>query len=373
MAGKAVFYISGHGFGHASRTIEVIRSLRRRAPDLGLIVRTSVPAWFFENASHASIDVRPLEVDTGLAQVDSLTIDEAETARRAVRFYQRFDERVAAEAAWLHANGGGLVVSDVPPLASAAAARAQLPSIVVANFTWDWIYRGLERFEREAPGVLPLLDAAYAATTRTLRLPMHGGFGSMGANVQDIPFIARRSRHGRAAVRAALGLASDRPVALGSFGGHGVRMPYAEAARDGRLCILVSDFEVRANGDEGSSEPFVRCVSTHELAERNLLYEDLVAAADVVVSKPGYGIVSECIANDTALLYTSRGRMVEYDVFVEAMPRLLRCRYISQSDLLAGRWAEPVEALMAQDAPTSPSQVNGADVVAEVVLHSLGA
>ena len=55
--------------------------------------------------------------------------------------------------------------------------------------------------------------------------------------------------------------------------------------------------------------------------ERQLRYEDLVAAADVVVSKPGYGIVSECIANDTALLYTSRGRLIEYDVMVAEMPQ----------------------------------------------------
>ena len=33
----------------------------------------------------------------------------------------------------------------------------------------------------------------------------------------------------------------------------------------------------------------------------------LVGAADAVVSKPGYGIISECIANETAILYTSRG------------------------------------------------------------------
>ena len=53
--------------------------------------------------------------------------------------------------------------------------------------------------------------------------------------------------------------------------------------------------------------------------------EDLVRAADVVVTKPGYGIISEAIANDAALLYTSRGRFVEYDVLVKEMPRYLRC------------------------------------------------
>ena len=60
----------------------------------------------------------------------------------------------------------------------------------------------------------------------------------------------------------------------------------------------------------------------------------------MVISKPGYGIVSECIANGAALLYTSRGRFMEYDVFVAEMPRVLRCREISQEDLFAGRWAD---------------------------------
>ena len=63
-------------------------------------------------------------------------------------------------------------------------------------------------------------------------------------------------------------------------------------------------------------------LSEQQLYDSGLRYEDLVRAADVVVTKPGYGIISEAIANDTALLYTSRGRFVEYDVLVKEMPTL---------------------------------------------------
>ena len=31
------------------------------------------------------------------------------------------------------------------------------------------------------------------------------------------------------------------------------------------------------------------------------------------MTKPGYGIISECVANGTAILYTSRGRFAEYE------------------------------------------------------------
>ena len=84
---------------------------------------------------------------------------------------------------------------------------------------------------------------------------------------------------------------------------------------------------------------------------QGLRYEDLVAAVDVVLTKPGYGIVSECIANDTAMVYTSRGRFAEYDVFVREMPNYLRCEFISQDDLHAGRWLASLERVMAQARP----------------------
>ena len=73
----------------------------------------------------------------------------------------------------------------------------------------------------------------------------------------------------------------------------------------------------------------------------------------MVVTKLGYGIVSECIANDVALLYSPRGRFVEQDVFVREMPAVLRCRMIDQDDLQDGRWADSIEALLAQPAPAS--------------------
>src|SRR6185503_12343041 len=81
--------------------------------------------------------------------------------------------------------------------------------------------------------------------------------------------------------------------------------------------------------------------------DRGCRYEDLVRAVDIVVTKPGYGIISECLANDTALLYTSRGDFREYQVLVEAMPKFLRCKFIDHADLFSGNWATHLDALLA--------------------------
>ncbi len=100
-------------------------------------------------------------------------------------------------------------------------------------------------------------------------------------------------------------------------------------------------------------------------------YEDLVAAVDVVMSKPGYGIVSECIACDTPLLYTSRGVFREYDLFVREMPRYLRCRFIEHADLFAGNWRAALSAVVSQPRPLETIATNGAEVAAEI-LTGLG-
>src|SRR5205823_6087586 len=100
---------------------------------------------------------------------------------------------------------------------------------------------------------------------------------------------------------------------------------------------------------------------------RGFEYQDLVRAADVVVTKPGYGIISECIANDTAMVYTSRGQFPEYDVLVREMPRYLRVEFIRQEDLLAGRWKAALDRVLSAAPPPEAPDVNGAAVAAEII------
>jgi hypothetical protein len=345
------FYISGHGFGHASRELELIGALLALRPDLRIVVRTAIAArWFTELADRYGVERQKVDIDTGLAQIDSLRFDEDETARRAAAFYADFERRVEDEAAVIRGRGAAVVVGDIPPLAFAAAARAGVPSVAVSNFTWDWIYDAYPAFGRLAPEVLPAIRRAYASATHALRLPLYGGFEPMAAVTRDIPFIARRSTRDPLETRRALGIAGDRPVVLPSFGAYGVALPVERAASSGR-------FEV---------------IEPHAPLPAGLHYPDLVAAADIVLSKPGYGVVSECVANQTALLYTSRGVFREYDVFVAEMPRVLRCRYLPPEDVLAGRWDEAVDALVAQPAPPEHPRLDGAAVAAEFIVECAG-
>ena len=370
-----VFYISGHGFGHASRDIEVINALYAARPDLRIIVRTTAAQWLFDltvrrgttEAAASRFDYQRLETDTGIVQMDSLRLDADASIRQAREFMRDFDARVADEAAFLKREGAAVVVADLPPLGIAAAKAAGLPAIALGNFTWDWIYSAY-------PGTDDLVAtwaSIYAHTDLALRLPMHGGFATM-SHIVDLPFVARRSTRDPAETRAMLGLPPHERLVLLSFGGYGLeRMNLDALSRlDGYVAMVSGSVPL---GDLPQGLDAGRRGSLLGIDERAMYaagrrYEDLVRAVDVVVTKPGYGIIAECLANDTALLYTSRGHFIEYDVLVEAMPHVVRAAFINHDDLFAGDWTPYLDALLAQPAPPQQPAVNGADVAAARLL-----
>jgi hypothetical protein len=362
-----VYYVSGHGFGHATRSFEVIRALHRQQPDAQVIVRSAVPRWFVERSLGDSVIMAHADTDVGIVQVDSLELDEEATAREAGAFYATFDQRAAREAEWLRHTQPRLVVGDVPPLAFAAAHLAGLPSVAISNFTWDWIYAAYEAMPRLAPDVVPAIEQAYARTTLGLRLPFAGGLATM-PNVRDVPLVARQSRLGREKTRRLLGLNDERPLVLASFGGHGARIDFAQVVNDSNVTLVLTDHEAREAAPPALAERLRRFTS-HDLAGHGVRYEDLVAAVDVVASKPGYGIVSECIANRAAMLYTTRGHFAEYDVLVRGMSPVLRTRFLEQERLRSGRWGDAIAALLAEPEPSLTMPIDGADVAAAAILE----
>lgn len=354
------FYISGHGFGHAARQFEIINTLSALAPGLRIVVRTTAPRWLCELTLRAPAALVRGEVDTGVVQIDALRLDERETIARAAAFHDTLDARAAREAALLAGHGARLVVSDAPPLACAAAAQLGVPSVVCSNFTWDWIYAAYDE-TGTTPRLVPAIQGAYSRAAAGWRLPMHGGFETV-RSIVDVPFVAQHATHSRDDVRRVLDLPPDRPLALVSFGGYGAR----DLALD-RVDCLDRWGIVTTALDVAALPPRISGIAQSRLQQAGLRYEDLVRAVDVVITKPGYGIIADCIANGTAILYTSRGRFIEYDVLVAEMPRFLRCRFIEMEALAAGRWGAALDALMASPPPPERPRTDGAQVVAGMI------
>ena len=359
-----VAYVSGHGFGHATRVTEVLRGVRSLASGMRIAVVSAAPEALFRAALGAGFDFHSRPCDVGLVQRDALRIDEGATVAAWRAFAAGWERRVEDEARFLRATGARVVLGDVPPLAFAAAARAGVPGVALANFSWDWIYRHLGRREPALREAADACAAAYAEAERLLRLPFAGDLSAF-RRIEDVGFVARRPGVTRDEARRRLGLDADaRPVALLSFGGFG--LPGFEARALGPL----DAYRFVLSSAAGDLPPHVRVVDAACLGAAGLGYVDLVAAADVVVTKPGYGIVTDALGAGARLVYTPRGDFPEYDVMVAELPRVLACAPLSNEDLLAGRLAPALEDVLARPQPPPPD-LDGAARAARRLLERL--
>ena len=368
-----VFYLSGHGFGHAARQTAVIRALQARAPKVRIVIRTSVPSWFFEQSLDDAVGIEPGETDTGVVQIDSLAVDPVRSIELASAFHADLDRRSEAEAAFLDEQDATLVVSDIPTLAFTAAARAGVAAVGVANFTWDWIYQAYDAALQDVPELVPTIQRAYASAACAWRLPMHGGFATF-SRVIDVPLVARRPTRASQEVRARLRLPASLPLALVAFGRYDLeRIDWTAVGQIrgyGLVMTTPPDADSPAVDAALSLPPFVP-IEERTMIASGVRFEDLLAAMDAVVTRPGYGMVAECAAGGTAMLYTTRGPFVEHELLVETMPRFIRARHISHEDLFRGRWTPYLDALLAQPHPPTPD-LTGADVVADGLLELIG-
>ena len=355
-----VYYVSGHGFGHAVRSAEIIRALLRRESSLSVHVRGTSPDWLFPPAVSRSA----AQLDVGVVQQDALRIDEQATLERAAELAASAEHLVGQETELLGRVQAGLVVADVPPIPFLAARRAGLASVAVTNFSWDWIYAPYVAARPDLGWLPGWLRQAYGQADLLLRLPLFGDLSAFRL-IEDVPLVSRPPSLSRLQVRARLGLDPDATVVLLSFGGLGLLGFDPEVLRGlAEYTFVASELEI----DPRARRP--RNVALVPAQNEN--YVNLIAASDVVVSKPGFGIVANCLAERVPLVYTDRGQFAEYDVLVAGLQRHGRSAHVSQAELLAGELGPALNSMLDKSAPWPPApRTDGAAVIADRLLALL--
>jgi hypothetical protein len=276
-------------------------------------------------------------------------------------FASQFHSRARSEGQLLSAQGVDIVVGDIPPLAFAAASCAGLPSLAVGNFGWDWIFGAWPDFE----DIIECIQYGYRQADTLLRLPLHSRDDFVAfREIIDVPLIARTARQSRSVTRSELGLAADRQVVLLSFGAfdaRGLDLQALGALADYTFVVTppLSDREVPRN--------------VLALRQQPPDYVSLLAACDAAITKPGYGIVADCLANRVPVLFTDRGPFREYDVLADALLTHGKARYVPRAALLAGDVGDHLADLLAQPHSWSDMALNGATVVADKILQCLTA
>ncbi|SES80009.1 Glycosyl transferase family 1 [Salinibacillus kushneri] len=138
------FYISDYGFGHASRSIAIIRELSQQyGEDLRMIICNSFAMDFLkESLTSYNVEFRKVNTDVGyVLQNNSMKPDANEINHQYQAFMNDWEETLRVEKGFLKQNHVDLVISDISPLPFIPAKELNIPSIGVSNFTWYTAYK----------------------------------------------------------------------------------------------------------------------------------------------------------------------------------------------------------------------------------------
>jgi hypothetical protein len=351
-----LYYISGHGYGHAVRSKQVIRALKKARADLQIHVRSTAPKWLFGDllfpVSHSC-----RSIDVGIIQPNSLEMDLQGTLQACQALHDTLPEIIAREIAFIRNEKIGLVVGDIPPAGFEIAARAKIPSVAISNFTWDVIYGAYVDRYRDFSPLVRAMTGFYKNTTLALTLPYPCDM-SVFPKRQAIPWVTRVSRLTKEQARRQFNLPQSATIVLISFGGMGLNSLPLDRFRE------LKDFFFIATGPAEATQGNLLV-----LADTQQRYEDLLRGVDAIITKPGYGIVADVISHQVPVVYTDRGEFPEYPRLVEALQDCATAEYIPQSELLAGNVGSYLEQLLSKE-PNWPSiPLDGADVAAQEILR----
>jgi len=341
---KIAYYITAHGYGHGVRSADIIRAVNRLYPEADVHIITGLPHSLLRNRiGSEKIVIHSRDFDVGMVQLDSIRVDVAATLGRALELYAARERLPADETAFLKETGIDVVVSDIPSLPLEAAARAGIPCAAVGNFSWDWIYSEFLAADSRWLPVIEMFREQYARADLLLRLPFHDEMEAFSRK-EDIPLVARPGKPCREKIAGLTGCDPEKKWVLLSFTTLDLtdealaRMERTEDCEF--LTVLPLEWRRR---------------NIHAVAREQASFSDVLASVDIVISKPGFGILSDCAVNNKPLIYADRTNFREYPVLEASIVKYLKHVHISAEDLYRGDLepslrkvetaAEPAESL----------------------------
>lgn len=352
---RIAYFVTPHGFGHASRAAAVMAAVTDQAPHVTFEILTTCPKEIFSQSLQGSYGYHPMDVDIGVIQTSPLHEDLAATCKALDNWLPLREASIHHCAQQLKKMACVLAVCDISPMGIKAAAKAGIPSLLVENFTWDWIY---DRYTPVAPCLVP--HSSYLQTIYRqvdYRIQTHPLCQSHCDALTVAP-ISRKPRTDRTQTRKKLTIENTDKMILVTMGGVPDQSNYLASlpTRQGLYFVIP--------GTDGLPSPneHIILLPTHG----SFFHPDLILAADLIIGKVGYSTIAEIYQSGTPFGYVARPQSPESDPLEKFIKDRLSAQPIAAQAFDHGEWIDQLPQLLTLPRH-QPAKRNGADQVADFI------
>ncbi|MDX8376636.1 MAG: hypothetical protein R8L53_01280 [Mariprofundales bacterium] len=357
----------------------VLLALQHKVPQIKFIIRSSLAEETIRQRLPIVHECLFGITDIGVVQNSAIDENWPATQNKIRQYYQGFDQYVNDEVTRLAVYNPKLIISDISPLAFPVAKKLGIAGVGVANLDWHDIY--VPQFAKSDPEIMATIAKAHTQACILLRMPLHMPMQTFN-NIKNMPVPLMSSEHLPKQLHQYLRLTNDKykktydinkqKIALVMFGG--AAMPTMQiqnlAAISNWLFVFFS-----CPSKENIINELPDNVLVIDYAKPFSSY-DLMMIADVVICKPGYGILTEAWNADMPVIYTARPKFAEYQYLHHFLQQYTSSILLSTQDLLTCNWQSALEKInnngnnwpaINSVCPDCADDVDGANYIADIL------
>jgi UDP:flavonoid glycosyltransferase YjiC (YdhE family) len=355
---RIAFFITPHGFGHAARASAIMDALYRRQEDCRFDIYTRIPQWFFKDSLPPCFQYHDLLSDVGLVQTSPLEVDLNATLETLDAFLPFKTETVDALAESVARADCKAVVCDISPLGIAVAKTAGIPSILVENFTWDWIYEAYVDSHPRFQKAIDYLGQQFQVASVHIQTDPICNTRPWAARLFP---ISRPARLPADEVKTLLQIPKTAPAVLVTMGGVATRHRFTAQLKSRKDVYFILPQEISYPRHEGNL--------VHLPQRSGFFHPDLVRAADAVVGKAGYSTLAEVCHAGKPFGYVPAGGNRESSTLAAYADAFAPGMAISASAFESAGWLSDLDRLLQM--PKMQPLPNAANIAAAIILETV--
>ena len=351
------YFISSHGFGHAARACAVMHELNKMG-EYHFIIFSDLPLWFFQESLKFIFDYQIYKSDVGLIQHDPFNENLKDTINALGKIYPVSSDELLRLTKIFSSLRIELVICDISPVGIIAANSASIPSLLIENFTWDWIYKP---YQDQYP--------EFAKFSNYLQ----DIFNSASFHLQTEPICNRRIKYPlinpifreptqkRKQIRNELGIRHNELMLLITMGGIPYNIPDSISySRYKNIKIVIPGANVK---NETEIENVLYLPYHHHYFHPNLVH-----ASDIVIGKIGYSTIAETFSARLPFLYISRKNFRESVYLEEFVKKRMIGKEIESNFLNNEDWLSFVMEIYQQNEGKT-QVINGAKEASDFIKN----
>lgn len=353
---KIAWFISTHGFGHAARSAAIMEAIHQLDKSAEFEIFTQVPQWFFKDSMSCGFGYHSVLTDVGLAQKTPLHEDLNKTLQILDGFLPFDKNLIQSLSQKINELQCKIIVSDIAAMGIAVAQCAGIRSVLIENFTWDWIYEKylhkLPQIERHINYLKSLSDSAdYRIQTE----PICCYHSSV---LRTFP-VSRKMRTPAHIIRKQLKIPNKSNVVLITMGGIQGEYRFLE-----KLKSYDDAYFIIPGADD--TEEFGKNLIL--LPHHSKFYHpDLVNACDAVIGKVGYSTLAEVYHAGVPFGYVPRPSFRESYELTAFIEKNMNGIPIKDDEFEKSLWLSKLPYLLSLPR-ICRNDPNGADQIANLFL-----